>query len=569
MEISERERQFSAAVSKRLPKPDHISPCYGTSNIARMVPGGIILAVSNLMNFSSETKSLGLLSRLCPLPNAELYIAAVICSELPKLHRRLDAMLKLAAEGDSRFGVRNNNTSLCLGPDSQVYAYNKKISELEVPAQDFLGEPISVDQLYYSVYCPTATKEEQDVLRALLRTLRDFVGSTRMTEVPLWSELRLIATPPPQQDGALGQIATSFEAALSTAKIRTPADLGRRILASLMAKPFLILTGLSGSGKTKVAQATAEWLAEDHSQVQLVPVGADWTNRDNLFGYPDALNLGQYRLMPSSILQLLLSARSESEKDTVRPYFLILDEMNLSHVERYFADVLSSMESGKEIPLHELGSCVTSSGLEIPSHISFPSNLFIIGTVNIDETTYMFSPKVLDRANVIEFMVSSDEILDFLKDPQNVDLGSIAGSGAVFAAQFVSEAARRDLALTDVKDSLEAKALPVLSDILNQVFEVLKSIGAEFGFRPLYEISRFISFYSRVAGEGWTIDGAIDAAIMQKLLPKLHGSKTKLGPVLNELKNVVIQNRFPISYNKIERMEIRLKQNGFTSYAEA
>ena len=81
-----------------------------------------------------------------------------------------------------------------------------------------------------------------------------------------------------------------------------------------------------------------------------------------------------------------------AEDDSENPYFLILDEMNLSHVERYFADFLSAIESGEEIPLYGNNDKLT-----------LPDNLFIIGTVNVDETTYMFSPKVLDRANTIEF----------------------------------------------------------------------------------------------------------------------------------------------------------------------
>jgi hypothetical protein len=94
-------------------------------------------------------------------------------------------------------------------------------------------------------------------------------------------------------------------------------------------------------------------------------------------------------------------------------------------------------------------------------------------------------------------------------------------------------------------------------------------MGAEFGYRPVYEISRFLYFYSSGIGDTWRIDDALDAAIMQKILPKLHGSKTKLGPVLGELRKIITADKFPVSFAKIDRMELRLKQNGFTSYAEA
>src|SRR6185503_1400638 len=94
-------------------------------------------------------------------------------------------------------------------------------------------------------------------------------------------------------------------------------------------------------------------------------------------------------------------------------HLLILDEMNLAHVERYFADFLSGMESHQPcLPnlVKDKDGCwrVSSTGT---SRLPFPRNLWVIGTVNVDETTYMFSPKVLDRANVFEFRVQSDDLL--------------------------------------------------------------------------------------------------------------------------------------------------------------
>src|SRR5690606_16502370 len=174
-----------------------------------------------------------------------------------------------------------------------------------------------------------------------------------------------------------------------------------RFISSLTTKPFVILTGLSGSGKTKLAQAFVQWICQNNNQYRIVPVGADWTNREPLLGYPNDLNPSEYVKPDHGVLDLILHA-NENEG---LPHFLILDEMNLRHVERYFADFLSVMESKETIPLY-------SEDLEIdglPSTLTLPSNLFIIGTVNIDETTNMFSPKVLDRANTIEFRVAEKE----------------------------------------------------------------------------------------------------------------------------------------------------------------
>ena len=111
------------------------------------------------------------------------------------------------------------------------------------------------------------------------------------------------------------------------------------------------------------------------------------------------------------VLELLLRATA----DLAHPYFLILDEMNLSHVERYFSDFLSAMESKKSIPLHQEDRALrTPSGFTVEREIAFPENLFVIGTVNVDETTYMFSPKVLDRANVLEFALAPGGAKAFL-----------------------------------------------------------------------------------------------------------------------------------------------------------
>src|SRR5215213_5468023 len=129
-------------------------------------------------------------------------------------------------------------------------------------------------------------------------------------------------------------------------------ELVRRLVASLLAKRFVILTGMSGSGKTKLAQAFAAWIgqksqsgviASDESRegvsYEMVSVGADWTSNENILGYADALNYEKY--VRTSSLDLILKARDHGNI----PHFFLLAEMNLSHVERYFADMLSAMES--------------------------------------------------------------------------------------------------------------------------------------------------------------------------------------------------------------------------------
>lgn len=345
-----------------------------------------------------------------------------------------------------------------------------------------------------------------------------------------------------------------------------------RFIASLLTKPFVILTGLSGSGKTKLAQSFVQWICEDESQYRIIPVGADWTNREPLLGYPNALKPEEYIKPDSGVLDLIIDAGNHPDL----PFFLILDEMNLSHVERYFADFLSVMESNEEIPLYT--SDENKNG--VPTRLKIPSNLFIIGTVNIDETTNMFSPKVLDRANTIEFRVTQDEMKSFLSNIKSIDLNSLKGKGAGSAKDFLEKAKNKSLTLTDGE---------TINEALIQFFGELKKTGAEFGYRSATEILQLISQLS-ILDNNLTVNQKIDIAIMQKLLPKLHGSRRKLCPILEKLGSFcvtgdikVIKDVFemaelkfegpevlyPISLEKITRMYRGAIDNGFASFAEA
>lgn len=333
-----------------------------------------------------------------------------------------------------------------------------------------------------------------------------------------------------------------------------------RYVVSLMTKPFTILSGLAGSGKTQLAIAFAKAICEDiPKQIRIVSVGADWTNREPLLGYPNALEKDKYVRPESGVLQLLQDAAA----DNLHPYFLILDEMNLSYVERYFADFLSSLESHSPILLWD------KKADGVPMSICLPRNLFIVGTINVDETTYMFSPKVLDRANVIEFKIDDVEMDEYLKAAPVVDLSNIEGALAEMAPEFVR------LSTSQVETDFEQSRLLLLS-----FFKALKSVNAEFGYRTASEMGRFISL-AQTEGK-LPEDSAVDAAIVQKLLPKLHGSRKKLVPVLTTLwdmcgtgiglelaEGVPEQTKYPLTADKILRMYRGALDNGFTSFAEA
>jgi hypothetical protein len=351
-----------------------------------------------------------------------------------------------------------------------------------------------------------------------------------------------------------------------------------RFVASLIAKPFLILSGLAGSGKTKIAQSFVQWICENDSQYKIVPVGADWTNREPLVGYPNGLVAEEYITPDSGVVHLLLEALKSGNEN--KPFFLILDEMNLSHVERYFADFLSIMESEDTIKLYTGNTRKSLDGLPIPLEIGWPKNVFIIGTVNIDETTYMFSPKVLDRANVIEFRITDKEIITFLENSGIPNLDKLKGQGISMAESFLSFASQKNIVKN--KD---------INKELVSFFKQLQPVGAEFGYRSATEIMQ-LAAKLKMLEPTITDNACLDIAIMQKLLPKLHGSRSKLVTVLIALGQICLVDakdcktiyfdaikiddltknpniKYPISFEKLIRMYKNVLANGFTSYAEA
>ncbi len=340
----------------------------------------------------------------------------------------------------------------------------------------------------------------------------------------------------------------------------------KRFAFSLMAKPFVILSGLAGSGKTQLALAFAKALIADSSQMRVVSVGADWTNREPLLGYPNALKSDEYVKPESGALDLLIEANKPA--NAKKPYFLILDEMNMSYVERYFADFLSAMESHEPIRLWN-----GAEGNPVPASVKLPKNLFTIGTINVDETTYMFSPKVLDRANVIEFKIAGDEMDSFLSNIRGINQNALSGKAAGMAESFIDKATSAQITPGDeIKNSLI------------RFFNQLKTVNAEFGYRSATEIYRYIDIASHNDDTDKKADSnaILDSAMVQKLLPKLHGSRKKLVPVLKALWGfctaecnlddataVPDNTQYPLTADKVLRMYRSAINNGFTSYSEA
>jgi len=347
----------------------------------------------------------------------------------------------------------------------------------------------------------------------------------------------------------------------------------RAFLAGVLAKPFAVLAGLSGSGKTQLAMRLGDWLGRDadgRSRYLVVPVRPDWTGPEALLGYEDALRSAEKKepmwFVPEA-LRLILRAIG----DPTAPYLLILDEMNLAHVERYFADFLSGTESRQSI-LPDLGRRDGGSALELPvlpgEKVPLPRNLFVVGTVNVDETTYMFSPKVLDRAWTYEFRVDADAL-----DPDR---------GRPSAATSAPEAVVQHLCSLVEDDDWHLRHPYAQRDELvvklRDMHRTLARVGFEFGHRTMFESLRFAAIYAAMGSIGDpastlpSVDEVLDLILMQKILPRVHGSRRRLEPLLVDISNQATGGggsvRWPLTHAKVERMLETVRANQFVSFAE-
>jgi 5-methylcytosine-specific restriction endonuclease McrBC GTP-binding regulatory subunit McrB len=364
-----------------------------------------------------------------------------------------------------------------------------------------------------------------------------------------------------------------------------PKEVLSRYYLSLKTKPFVILSGISGTGKTKIAQLFADYMCQNESEkerrqrIAFVPVRPDWMDNKGLLGYYNILDETYHS---TALLDLLLAASEEPAK----PHFVILDEMNLAKVEHYFSDFLSILESrtpdnpdGEEITLHPRQHAESVNGRKISGTIHVPANVFFAGTVNVDESTYMFSPKVLDRANVIEF--------------NEVDLAAYGGTGTVARDRFtlLNGKVGDRFFEPDGKQRFCSKEHYLALDeharhYLEQLMDILKGHNLHFGYRVANELGRFVTLALEEVGST-CLDDAVDIQIMQKILPKLHGTRAKLEVPLQELlafchapdvnfSDELLQSSlsghpdilFPRAAQKIARMLGQLSVQGYASFVE-
>lgn len=327
---------------------------------------------------------------------------------------------------------------------------------------------------------------------------------------------------------------------------------------SLKTKPFVILSGISGTGKTKIVQWFAESLGatEENGQFTLIPVRPDWSDSSDLLGY---VNL-QGEFQERTLIKVLEAADANPN----RPYFVVLDEMNLARVEYYFSDFLSVIESRKWKDRKIVTSPVLPESIT-NKHITIPSNVYIIGTVNMDETTHPLSKKVLDRANTIEFNTVNLDYFNFLMDVEEKEAEVASNRSLETEYLHLKECFKENEDL--VRN---------ISTILIEINKILESVGAQVGYRIRDEICFYMAYNEQ--GKLLSFDEALDYQIYQKILPRLAGSDGRTEEVLKQL-YVLCANeeydssnsdasyaKYPRSTNKLSHMLRRFEYDGFTSF---
>jgi len=293
---------------------------------------------------------------------------------------------------------------------------------------------------------------------------------------------------------------------------------------SLKTKPFVILAGISGTGKSKLTKLFCEAInaTSANNGYHIISVKPDWNDSTELFGYKDIND----RFIPGQLTKIMEEA--SRLENMYKPYFICLDEMNLARVEYYLSEYLSILESRC---FHEDDIIKTDkvfpngylSSDSVYTDLIIPENIYIIGTVNMDDTTFSFSRKVLDRANTIEFNDVRLEDLDFevknLLKPLDLD-------NSYFKTKFIS-----------IKDAIAFDKDYVVK-INNQIIEInniLAMGNKHFGYR----VRDQIIFYMLENKENKLLDEslAFDYQIMQKILPTITGSDRVIKDILIELYN--------------------------------
>lgn len=278
---------------------------------------------------------------------------------------------------------------------------------------------------------------------------------------------------------------------------------------------LLILSGMSGIGKSALVRLYGEALGLSASQMAFLPVRPSWMDDGDILGYLDK-NSMLYYPSDTGLAELLVEASKHPEK----MYMVCFDEMNLARVEHYFAQFISVLEKkdSRKIQLYNpsLENRVHNSHL-YPAQISIGDNVLFMGTVNMDESTYHFSDKVLDRANVIT-----------LHQRKFADMKSFCPvKDGLFVP--ISADAYRKFRAENKKVRLSNEELELL-DALNEALQESRVSGG-IGYRVAFDIDRYVENIPSL--KDFTRGDGLDLQIVQRILTKVRGSREQLQTLLS------------------------------------
>ena len=321
-------------------------------------------------------------------------------------------------------------------------------------------------------------------------------------------------------------------------------------LTAIRTKPFILLAGISGTGKSrivrKLAQATNDidqfendddrWKLQRPANFELIQVKPNWHNSMDVVGFKSNINGEHYEFTP--FVDFIVKAWCHLDT----PFFLCLDEMNLAPVEEYFAEFLSAIES-RSIgddgefetdpiikPFDSFGTELSGTmmhhfvemGYNIPKDVenrlrkkglTLPKNLIVMGTVNMDETTFSFSRKVLDRAMSIE--MNEVDYDGFIEGRTEYNIPRLVENNDLLV--------NRPVSAQEVKDGIEAQTV---MDFLKGVNELLDGTPFKLGYRAANEAILYVAADKTIGADN--IQAALDDFTLMKILSRIEGDDSKL-----------------------------------------
>ena len=368
-------------------------------------------------------------------------------------------------------------------------------------------------------------------------------------------------------------------------------------LTAIRTKPFILLAGISGTGKSrivrKLAQATDDidvfvndedrWKCPRPTNFELIQVKPNWHNSMDVVGFQSNIPVPHYEFTP--FVDFVVKAWCH--EDT--PFFLCLDEMNLAPVEEYFAEFLSAIESrsiGEDgefetdpiiKPFDSFDSELSGKmmkhfedvGYRIPLNVenwlrkkglTLPKNLIVMGTVNMDETTFSFSRKVLDRAMSIE--MNEVDYDGFIEGKTEYNVPKLTEQNALFV--------NRPISAQEVKDGIASQEV---MDFLKGVNDTLEGTPFKLGYRAANEAILYVAADKVVGADN--LNAALDDFTLMKILSRIEGDDSKLvtkdgKKLLDEmhtyLSGVFGAERKSKSLAKLDNMIATLKRDHFVSF---